>query len=65
LMKKTIIIMTGDHGQEANETHSNSWGHNSNFLRYQVQVPLLIYWPGMPPSQYNHLTSHVDVVPTC
>ncbi len=64
LLENTIIILTGDHGQEANETRSNSWGHNSNFSRYQIQVPLLLYWPGKPPQSYNHLSSHVDLVPT-
>lgn len=63
-MDNTIIIMTGDHGQEANETRTNSWGHNSNFSRYQIQVPLLIYWPGREPQRFTHLTSHVDVLPT-
>jgi membrane-anchored protein YejM (alkaline phosphatase superfamily) len=64
LMENTIIIMTGDHGQEANETRTNSWGHNSNFSRYQVQVPMVIYWPGMKPKTWTQLSSHADVVPT-
>ena len=64
LMENTIIIMTGDHGQEANETRTNSWGHNSNFSRYQVQVPMVIYWPDMTPQSWTHLTSHADVTPT-
>jgi len=64
IMDNTIIIMTGDHGQEANETKSNSWGHNSNFSRYQAQVPLVIYWPGKKPQVYTQMTSHADVVPT-
>jgi membrane-anchored protein YejM (alkaline phosphatase superfamily) len=58
------IIMTGDHGQESNETRTNSWGHNSNFSKYQIQVPMVIYWPGKKPQVYSQLTSHVDVVPT-
>jgi len=64
LMDNTIIIMTGDHGQEANETRTNSWGHNSNFSKYQIQVPLVVVWPGREAKVYSHLTSHVDVVPT-
>ena len=64
LMDNTIIILTGDHGQEANETRTNSWGHNSNFSRYQTQVPLLIHWPGKSPQTYTQMTSHVDLVPT-
>lgn len=64
LMDNTIIVLTGDHGQEANETKTNSWGHNSNFSRWQVQTPLLVYWPGKPPRRYDKPTSHVDVPPT-
>lgn len=64
LMDNTILILTGDHGQEANETRTNSWGHNSNFSRYQIQVPMVIYWPGKKAQTYHHLTSHVDIVPT-
>ncbi|MCK4710844.1 MAG: sulfatase-like hydrolase/transferase, partial [Gammaproteobacteria bacterium] len=64
IMDNTIIIMTGDHGQESNETLTNSWGHNSNFSKYQIQVPLVIYWPGKQPQVYSQLTSHVDIVPT-
>ncbi len=64
LMDNTIIILTGDHGQEANETRTNSWGHNSNFSKYQIQVPMIIHWPGKQPKTFSHMTSHVDVVPT-
>lgn len=64
LLENTIIIMTGDHGQEANETRTNSWGHNSNFSKYQVQVPMVVYWPGKQAKKYSQLTSHIDVVPT-
>lgn len=64
ILDNSIIILTGDHGQEANETKTNSWGHNSNFSKYQIQVPLMIYWPNKPAQTFNHLTSHADVVPS-
>jgi len=63
-LDNTIVVMTGDHGQEMNETRSNSWGHNSNFSSYQLKVPMVIYWPGKKPAEFNHLSSHVDLVPT-
>ncbi len=63
-LENTIVVMTGDHGQEMNETRSNSWGHNSNFSRYQIQVPMIVHWPGKAPASYNHMSSHVDLVPT-
>lgn len=64
LLEKTVIIITGDHGEEFNDNHLNFWGHSSNFTRYQVQTPLVIYWPGQKPKVYTHLTSHYDIVPT-
>ena len=64
LFENTIILITGDHGQEINDTKQNFWGHNSNFSRFQTQVPLLIHWPGRTPEKVQQLTSHYDVVPT-
>lgn len=64
LLDKTIVVVTGDHGQEFNDNKLNYWGHNSNFSRYQTQVPLLIRWPGQGAQRYTHRTSHFDVVPT-
>jgi membrane-anchored protein YejM (alkaline phosphatase superfamily) len=64
LFEKTVIFVTGDHGQEFNETGQNYWGHNGNFSRYQIQVPLIVRWPGMPSGEKTHRTSHMDVVPT-
>ena len=42
----TIVLVTGDHGQAFNETHDNTWGHNSAFSDYQVRVPFVVAWPG-------------------
>ncbi|MDR0533080.1 MAG: sulfatase-like hydrolase/transferase [Verrucomicrobiales bacterium] len=64
LMGNTIVIVSGDHSQELNDSHTNSWGHNVNFSRYETQVPLLVFWPGKTPAQYSHRTTHLDVVPT-
>jgi len=64
LLDNTIVLITGDHGEEFNETGQNYWGHNSNFTRYQSQTPLLVSWPGQVPENWSHLTSHLDVAPT-
>ena len=63
-LDNTIVILTGDHGQEFNDLQQNYWGHNSNFSIYQIKVPLLIYWPGRGFAEYKYRTSHVDLVPT-
>lgn len=64
LLDKTIIIITGDHGQEFNDNDHNYWGHGSNFSNAQVKVPFVVHWPGKQPMQVNHSTTHFDVVPT-
>ncbi len=65
LLKNTLIILTGDHGQELNDSHQNYWGHNSNFTDYQTKVPFVIYDPSRPQTtSYTHRTSHHDVAPT-
>ena len=64
LMENSVIIVTSDHGEEVNDTRTNSWGHNSNFTRHQVEVPLLIFWPGRGPETFSHRTRHYDLVPT-
>ena len=64
LLDNTIVIITGDHGEEFNDLKMNFSGHNSNFSPYQVHVPFIIYWPGKKPGQITYPTSHMDVVPT-
>ena len=64
LLKNTIIIVTGDHGQEFNENKKNFWGHNGNFSEYQLHVPMLYYSPNVEPHKYSHWTSHRDVTAT-
>ena len=64
LTQRTVIVITGDHGQEFNENKQNFWGHGSNFTKYQTQVPLVISWPGKKEQTYTHLSTHFDVSAT-
>jgi membrane-anchored protein YejM (alkaline phosphatase superfamily) len=64
LMKNTVIMITGDHGQEFNDNHLNYWGHNSNFSDAQTHVPMIVWWPGKAPQKYTHRTDHYDLSPT-
>ena len=64
LLDHTIVIITGDHGQEFNDNHRNYWEHAGNFTRYQVQTPLIVYWPHQAAHVYTHMTTHYDIVPT-
>lgn len=62
--KNTVVIITGDHSQEFNENKKNYWGHNGNFSKYQIQVPMICHFPGEEPKLHRHLTTHYDIVPT-
>lgn len=64
LVEDTIIVITGDHGQEINDNKKNYWGHNSNYSPIQTKVPTLILWPGKSPEVKEILTTHYDLVPT-
>jgi membrane-anchored protein YejM (alkaline phosphatase superfamily) len=64
LISNTIVIVTGDHGQEFNDNHRDYWEHAGNFTRYQTQTPLIVYWPGESPRVLNYTTTHYDIVPT-
>jgi uncharacterized protein len=64
LLEDSVIVVTGDHGQEFNDNRRNYWGHNSNFTKYQTGVPLILYSPMLRPAVHRHRTTHFDVVPT-
>lgn len=64
LLANTVVLITGDHGEEFNDTGEGYWGHSSNFTHYQVQTPLVVYWPGQNTKKVNYLTSHFDIAPT-
>jgi membrane-anchored protein YejM (alkaline phosphatase superfamily) len=63
-LENTIVIITGDHGKEFNDSKLGYWGHNSNYSQYQTAVPLIIHWPNKAPAVINYQTSHLSIVPT-
>lgn len=67
-LDNTIVIITGDHGQEINDNHLNYWGHNSNYTDVQVKVPFAMVGMDINNNVENKgqqtLTSHQDLVPT-
>ena len=65
LYDNSLLFITGDHAQEYNENHKNYWGHNSNFSKYQIGVPLIVHQPDRDTTAiYTHRTTHYDFVPT-
>lgn len=63
-LENTLVLITSDHGQEFNDTGKNYWGHNSNFSRYQVHVPLIVRWKGWASGTVPYMTSHYDLAPS-
>lgn len=62
MLDSTIVIITGDHGQEFME--HGRWGHNSDFTQEQIQVPLVLWIPGREPKVIDSMTSHLDLPAT-
>ena len=62
LLKDTIVVITGDHGEEFME--NGRWGHNSTFSQQQIRVPLILHIPGASPAVTEQITSHLDLPAT-
>ena len=62
LLDDTLVIITGDHGEEFLE--KGSWGHNSQFVDEQTRVPLVVWMPGREARAIDRLTSHMDIATT-
>ena len=60
-LDRTIVVITGDHGEEFFE--EGRFGHSMALNDYQTRVPLLLFLPNQAPITYS-VTSHADVVPT-
>ena len=59
LMDSTVILMTGDHGEEFME-HGH-WGHNESFVNQQIHTPMILHVPGEPSRVVEHMTDHLDI----
>lgn len=62
LLDNTIVVVTGDHGEEFME--NGRWGHNSTFSQEQIRVPMLIHIPGREAGETSVMTSHLDMPAT-
>ncbi len=59
----TIIVVTGDHGEELYE--HGTWQHRWNQLHQEgIHVPLILRIPGMAPVSLAEPVSHLDIAPT-
>ena len=62
LAEDTIVVLTGDHGEEFWE--AGMFGHTSNFSPPQVRVPMILRGPGIQPGVETSPTSHLDLPAT-
>ena len=62
LLDTTIVVVTGDHGEEFME--KGRFGHHSSFSEEQIRTPLLLKLPGEAPRVVEQVTSHLDLAPT-
>lgn len=58
LAEETLVVVTGDHGEEFFE--SGVWGHTSNFTREQARVPFVLAGPGVTSGEESRPTCHID-----
>ena len=58
----SVIIVTGDHGEEFYE--NGSWFHSSSLLPAQTQVPILVKWPKGTVAPPQPSASHLDFLPS-
>jgi uncharacterized protein len=61
-LTKTIVIMTGDHGEEFFQ--QGRLGHCSSLNIQQTMTPGLVYIPGVEGADVNFITSNADIMPT-
>jgi arylsulfatase A-like enzyme len=54
LLKNTIVVVTSDHGQEFGD--HGIYGHHQSLYRGEIQVPLIIWKPGLVPESVRVTT---------
>lgn len=62
LAKKTLLVITADHGEEFME-HGNLY-HDRNIYRTSTAVPLIMYIPGVKAKKITDLVQGIDIYPT-
>lgn len=64
LLDNTIVVVSSDHGDEFNDNGLNYWGHNGNYTAAQIQVSLVVHWPGKKARVVKDITSSADLTAT-
>ncbi len=61
-LERTIVIVTGDHGESMGE--DGTWSHASRLSDIQTRVPFIMVGGGVQPREVFTPTAHVDILPT-
>jgi arylsulfatase A-like enzyme len=62
LYDKTVIVVTGDHGEGFGE--HGVFFHGYHLYSAQTKVPLIIRVPGLAPRRARTPAGHIDIIPT-
>jgi membrane-anchored protein YejM (alkaline phosphatase superfamily) len=63
LMKRTVVVIVGDHGEGLGE-REHYFGHVRYLNRQFIEVPFMIYLPGTAPRRIGRPASLVSISPT-
>lgn len=64
MLDNTVVVLTGDHGQEFNENKKNYFGHGSNYSPAQIRVPFFVFDAEKAAKVCKHRTTHYDLSAT-
>ncbi len=64
MLENTIVMFTGDHGEEFMEKGHWGHGHNKSFPEEQIHVPMVLWMPGQKAEVIKYPTSHLQIAPT-
>ncbi|MED5330641.1 MAG: sulfatase [Planctomycetota bacterium] len=60
--EETVILVVSDHGEAVGEHHSAE--HGDHVYAEQLEVPMVLHVPGLPPGEIHGAVSLADVAPT-
>lgn len=63
-LDNTVVVITAATGVELDDNGSGRRESGTRFNRAQLQVPLVVHWPGTPAQVVTKLTNHNDVTVT-
>ncbi|MGL9774001.1 MAG: LPS biosynthesis-modulating metalloenzyme YejM [Sodalis sp. (in: enterobacteria)] len=63
-LDNTVVVITAATGVELDDNGSGPRESKTRFNRAQLQVPLVVHWPGRPAQVVTKLTNHNDVTVT-